>query len=195
MKITKTTTSANDNKLESWNVENQYRTVSINPDTRFKPTKRPGSNESIVNKPNYIDNIYKWLVGTTTEIKNETGHFTCWEPSGTGIDNVDTGYNRFSYKGDKILCHRFVWYFYNPGKLVPNDYDISHLCGNKKCCRYSHLHCEPKPDNVARINCVGYVVSRNEDDSMTLLICPHNVPCKKAKYVYQECLVNIIPEK
>jgi hypothetical protein len=195
MKITTTTTtSSNNNNFESWNVDNQFRIVTINPDTRYNPVKRPGSNQITVNNPNYINNTYKWLVGTTTEFKNETKHFTCWEPSGTGIDDTDSGYKRFSYKGDKILCHRFVWYFFNPGKLIPNDHDISHLCGNKRCCRPSHLYCEPKPNNVARINCIAYLVADSNHDSI-MKICIHNVPCKTAKYISKNNLVTLQPEK
>jgi hypothetical protein len=131
-----------------------------------------------------VDDTYKWLIGTTAVNENETGHFKCWEPSADvkGIDITDSGYFRFSYKGKKILCHRFVWVYHNPGKTITDGYDISHLCGNKRCCRPSHLHCEIKTNNIARIGCMGYIVSEKNPNDI-LLLCTHNVPCKTSRFV------------
>jgi hypothetical protein len=194
MKRTKSNTSSYTKGIKfnitNWNVANDQRVVTHDPNSRFNLTKRKGANQYSRGTVEYFDHVYEWLIGCTKEVTNVTGHFTCWIPEGEGIELTDSGYNRMDYSG-KHFCHRFVWLYHNPGKNVLYGYDVSHLCGNSACCRSSHLICEPKPDNIARINCIGYLV-RQGNPNHILKICPHNIPCKKAIYFSENDIVKSI---
>lgn len=56
--------------------------------------------------------------------------------------------------------------------------DLSHLCGNWKCCRAEHLIYESRKDNLKRLNCPGLVkcsvVSHNWCNA-----CVHTPRCIK----------------
>jgi len=121
--------------------------------------------------PITADQSYSHLISRTKEIKY--GCFTCWEPSGIGFDLTKSGYMRFSFQGKKLLCHRFVWKYHHNNEEPKGD--ISHKCGNKLCCRLSHLEDEPRKIQRIRDTCPGWI----QTGSIWLKVCSHNPHCMK----------------
>lgn len=121
--------------------------------------------------PSTRDKCYAHLISHTTEVTY--GCFTCWEPQGPGFDDNPGGYKRFSAMGKKHLCHKFSW-TYHHNDATPTG-DISHRCGNKKCCRPSHLEDEERTYQRTRDDCPGWV----HIDSTWIKICMHQPHCMK----------------
>ena len=86
---------------------------------------------------------------------NDFGMFTCEVPdckNFTGFETRKSGYIRMNRNGKKIFCHvlaHSVHPWYN-SKL-----DVSHLCGNPKCCSKHHLWSETHKVNLSRKGCPG----------------------------------------
>jgi hypothetical protein len=138
---------------------------------------------------------YRYLVSRCIEEPDETGTFSCWIPSGPGISIVESDtykYRRMKLQNTTPLCHVFAWAYHHPG--IKKEYDISHLCGNPKCCRPSHLHHEERKYQRTRDGCTGFVIQldcgeTDVDDAGTITsdeytryyrVCKHNPHCKKA---------------
>jgi len=154
----------------------------------------------IVNMPTFLDANGKMSFNQYTKPKSDTawfdagyqylmyrvqeeqlGLFTCWIPSGPGIDAVQTDehYKRMNLNGSSPQCHGFVWAYHHPG--VVKNLDVSHLCGNGFCCRPSHLHHEERKYQLLRRGCPGYLCFTDADDIVTYyLACKHMPICKRS---------------
>lgn len=67
--------------------------------------------------------------------------------------NAD-GYFRklFTIDGKRVLkmYHRFVWE--RSGKVIPEGYEIDHICRNRKCCNPDHLQLLSISDHKVKTN-------------------------------------------
>lgn len=148
----------------------------------------------------YMDETFEWLVPKTMPlISFPIGHFVCWnlDEGIKGVDSNEAGYKRISFHGAKVLAHVFTWLYIHPGEPMDEEIvkkNLSHLCGNAKCCRPSHIHKEPHPTNISRKGCVGFIPKHPDigpDDDSELLnhfiqVCTHSPTCKKITFVSPE---------
>ena len=58
------------------------------------------------------------------------------------------GYGEFYAPGVTTAAHRFSWYIANGYTLPPSDYDIDHICRNKRCVRPDHLRAVTHRENM-----------------------------------------------
>jgi len=139
-----------------------------------------------------------WLQKKLQHVRDASGYFECYElPKQPGIDVNPAGYRRFSHKGRKVLVHWFIFKQANPtiplaASTENKGRQVSHLCGNRACCRVSHLIAETRQANMARIGCKGYL--RAIEDSATRSSCMHDPHCKKVTDFAQFSQVDPLPE-
>lgn len=70
---------------------------------------------------------------------------TCWVLPNTR--NAD-GYIRVSVAGKKIMSHRLA--LIESGVVIPEGYEVDHLCRNRACCNPSHLEVVTHKQNMER---------------------------------------------
>ena len=94
-----------------------------------------------------------------------------------GLETRKCGYIRMNRNGKKIFCYVLVdsvhpWY---------NDkLDVSHLCGNPKCCNKHHLWSKTHRENLSRKGCPGYTFLLEDADTRSwLVLCTHFPTCMK----------------
>ena len=161
---------------------------------KYSPTQRWDGQEPPSRKTNQytkltlseqIDRDYRWLITKTTVAPQDSlGIINCSIPNGEGIDITEANYTRMGFRGDKVMCHVFSWNYFNPGQIIPATNDVSHLCGNSKCCKPSHLHLEPHSVNIGRIACPGFIVIPITDtENHCFQICNHTPHCKKYQII------------
>lgn len=59
---------------------------------------------------------------------NQDGYFRCRDPRYTGKGRAPL-----------IMYHRYVWEITHG--VIPDGYEIDHLCHNRACCNIQHLRC------------------------------------------------------
>jgi len=87
----------------------------------------------------------------------------CWEWTGKPTSH---GYGRFSIPGHHVGAHEFSWWLAHG--LVPQGWDVDHLCRNTICVRPSHLEAVPHQENNLRGIC-GEVNRRRQ---LAITHCP-----------------------
>lgn len=98
--------------------------------------------------------------------------FTCWEST---RGNKSGQYYRTNFQSKKVLTYNAIAVaFYGQ----PNGEDISHLCGNPRCVRPSHIYYESHQINISRINCCGMIFCTRTKKYLKN-VCVHYPKCKK----------------
>jgi hypothetical protein len=138
-----------------------------------------------------IQNAYNRIVSLAEPIT--VNMVTCEVISpGKGLSRKANGTLYCSVGSAKKIATRVAYEYYH-GSTTGND-DVSHLCHNKDCIKESHLVLESHADNMARINCPGYIlVARTK---ALIKVCGHNPPCKvvtrvKRRYIEIEGSENL----
>lgn len=103
-----------------------------------------------------IKNRLMTMIRKGTEVTSDRVSTPCWVYTGWVDDN---GYGRFSLpragytttgktRRRHLYVHRIVYtLFVGP---IPKNYDIDHLCYNRRCCRPSHLEAVTHEENIRR---------------------------------------------
>jgi len=119
---------------------------------------------------------YRRVIYNARQIRSPGSYFTCWEPTGRGVDTNRNGYHRINFRGGKVLGHVFTYLYFHPGDDGQNP-PISHLCGNRWCFRPSHLTRETLAVNVTRVSCPGYI--QDQTSGVWWCLCRHRPRCKR----------------
>jgi hypothetical protein len=177
-------TMPKDSKFRTWNIEYSGRKAGFEKGMDWKiskPAHQPSPLTGISLSKNMFafeqqcDKVYKRLVKYSDEVKSAGNLFSCWIPNYTGIEIQDSGYRRLNFLRTDVQCHVFSYLYWNPGLSVEAD-DISHLCGNPGCCRYSHLCVEPRDYNISRRSCIGWLL--DTESGQLFNFCRHQPFCK-----------------
>lgn len=132
-----------------------------------------------VNQYTKLDGDQTLFINSMVIFKNTTQSVTgCWELSHTvGISVHNNGYGRVSFLGSKKLAHHIAIMAtkgLGPDWTCPEGHDVSHLCGNNKCVKPSHLVVESRANNMSRIGCKGYVTVQNTTATVVVEFCMCN---------------------
>ena len=83
----------------------------------------------------------------------------------------------------QVYGHQLVYFLFT-GEVSQNKYEISHLCHNKGCINFEHLHMEPHAINQQRIKCRNH--HPNHRGPKTICIGHNEYPdCLSKKAGYQ----------
>ena len=121
---------------------------------------------------------YTWILSNCIEYsppEDVNNIIKCWIPNPNAVGmQYDATNNqfRFSNKGKYDLVHVFTSEFIKGSK---GTLDASHLCHNRRCCRPSHITFESRTDNIARVDCPGYIIV----EGRLYKVCTHYPPCKR----------------
>lgn len=82
--------------------------------------------------------------------KNTPGHIVnpvtgCWEWQGSKTRH---GYGLIGRNGTTTTAHRV--YFEHFGGVIPEGWEVDHLCGNRGCVNPNHLESVTKHENTQR---------------------------------------------
>lgn len=91
-----------------------------------------------------------------------------------GVTKGVSGY-MVTINGFNTHFSRLRWMVKNRRITQAKDVEIHHRCGNKLCCRPSHLEEGKKGDGKARIGCKGYI---KVDEDTFIKVCTHDPPCR-----------------
>ncbi len=70
------------------------------------------------------------------------------------------GYFRKRSDGKLIMYHRLVWQWVHG--LIPDGYEIDHVCKNRACCNISHLQMLSNAEHTVKDNAGRYEDKRQE---------------------------------
>jgi hypothetical protein len=99
----------------------------------------------------------------------------CWDWLGSG---VNTGYGKFWDGNRLVFVHRYSYEWFNNVKLPEYDcvnYEIDHLCRNRKCVNPDHLELVTHKINVQR----GSASEVNSLRNKAITQCIHGHPFNK----------------
>lgn len=78
---------------------------------------------------------------------------------------------KFPGKGEKTYyVHRLVVMISLKVKILPDDFEVSHLCHNKSCCNLEHLSLEPHYVNGKRMQCKTQSKCQGHDEYPNCLL-------------------------
>jgi hypothetical protein len=128
-----------------------------------------------------LDNAWKRIKPNLSYQSDDSGIVRCREVSvGPGVvKNKHADTFKVSFGKDKKLVHRVAYEHYHD--TIDDTLDVSHLCGNSKCCKKSHLCEEDHQTNMARIGCPGWL--KHGDKDQFLKVCQHHPPCIKVTVI------------
>src|SRR6185437_4365452 len=73
-----------------------------------------------------------------------------WLGSSGGFDpNGNHAYGRFWLNEKNVMAHRFSYEFFNK-KIIPEGFQIDHVCCNPKCVNPNHFELVSQRENMLR---------------------------------------------
>lgn len=72
---------------------------------------------------------------------------SCWNWSG---GNSGRGYGKFRYRGKNGMAHRFAYEAFVG--IIPDKYDIDHICHNRSCVNPLHLRPVTRKQNLQNLS-------------------------------------------
>lgn len=124
-----------------------------------------------------IIEIYKEVKPDIVSISKYGGAVLCEYP--TPSKRVKFSKNECSAIGVRLSFHRLTYIAIHK-KALSDKLEIYHTCGDKFCCKPSHLIIGPKGVNLLRKGCKGYIRLSKRDDQgeeRFIRVCNHHPPC------------------